>query len=87
GPPIYRDIKISVAPETPAPPAIADLLKSVDSEEVRQYCQEKGWIIPVTECQTERHLSRALTILQAVSTFVAVAGCIYIVYKLFAGFQ
>nr|UXB54273.1 polyprotein [Enterovirus J] len=87
GPPVYRDLKISVAPETPAPPAIADLLRSVDSEEVRQYCQEKGWIIPVTECQTERHLSRALTILQAVSTFVAVAGCIYIVYKLFAGFQ
>ncbi|AAL69622.2 polyprotein [enterovirus A125] len=87
GPPIFKDIKISVAEEVPPPPAIADLLKSVDSEEVREYCTHKGWIVPVQVTDIEKHLNRAMTILQAVSTFVAVAGCVFVVYKLFAGFQ
>nr|WRK24365.1 polyprotein [Coxsackievirus B1] len=89
GPPIYREIKISVAPETPPPPAIADLLKSVDSEAVREYCKEKGWLVPEVNSilQIEKHVSRAFICLQAITTFVSVAGIIYIIYKLFAGFQ
>ncbi|ABK41189.1 polyprotein [Enterovirus B100] len=89
GPPVYREIKISVAPETPPPPAIADLLKSVDSEAVREYCKEKGWLVPETNStlQIEKHVSRAFICLQALTTFVSVAGIIYIIYKLFAGFQ
>nr|AXG50466.1 polyprotein [enterovirus B79] len=89
GPPVYREIKISVAPETPPPPAIADLLKSVDSEAVREYCKEKGWLVPEVNStlQIEKHVSRAFICLQALTTFVSVAGIIYIVYKLFAGFQ
>nr|QQL13720.1 polyprotein [Coxsackievirus B3] len=89
GPPVYREIKISVAPETPPPPAIADLLKSVDSEAVREYCKEKGWLVLETNStlQIEKHVSRAFICLQALSTFVSVAGIIYIIYKLFAGFQ
>nr|QDI78387.1 polyprotein [Echovirus E25] len=89
GPPIYREIKISVAPETPPPPAIADLLKSVDSEAVREYCKEKGWLVPENNStlQIEKHVSRVFICLQALTTFVSVAGIIYIIYKLFAGFQ
>nr|ANQ31696.1 polyprotein [Echovirus E30] len=89
GPPIYREIKISVAPETPPPPAIADLLKSVDSEAVREYCKEKGWLVPEinSTLRIEKHVSRAFICLQALTTFVSVAGIIYIIYKLFAGFQ
>ncbi len=89
GPPIYKEIKISVAPETPPPPAIADLLKSVDSEAVRDYCKEKGWLVPEvnSSLQIEKHVSRAFICLQALTTFVSVAGIIYIIYKLFAGFQ
>lgn len=89
GPPVYREIKISVAPETPPPPAIADLLKSVDSEAVREYCKEKGWLVPEVNStlQIEKHVSRAFICLQALTTFVSVAGIIYIIYKLFAGFQ
>ncbi|AHY21611.1 polyprotein [Enterovirus sp.] len=89
GPPVYKEIKISVAPETPPPPAIADLLKSVDSEELREYCKGKGWIIPeqASSLITEKHINRAFICLQALTTFVSVAGIIYIIYKLFAGFQ
>lgn len=89
GPPVYREIKISVAPETPPPPAIADLLKSVDSEAVRDYCKEKGWLVPEVNStlRIEKHVSRAFICLQALTTFVSVAGIIYIIYKLFAGFQ
>nr|SPS68035.1 polyprotein [Echovirus E1] len=89
GPPVYREIKISVAPETPPPPAIADLLRSVDSEAVREYCKEKGWLVPEinSTLQIEKHVSRAFICLQALTTFVSVAGIIYIIYKLFAGFQ
>nr|AWX63812.1 polyprotein [Echovirus E12] len=89
GPPVYREIKISVAPEIPPPPAIADLLKSVDSEAVREYCKERGWLVPEinSTLQIEKHVSRAFICLQALTTFVSVAGIIYIIYKLFAGFQ
>nr|AGC54436.1 polyprotein [Coxsackievirus B1] len=89
GPPVYREIKISVAPEIPPPPAIADLLKSVDSEVVREYCKERGWLVPEinSTLQIEKHVSRAFICLQALTTFVSVAGIIYIIYKLFAGFQ
>nr|ABV69574.1 polyprotein [Swine vesicular disease virus] len=89
GPPVYREIKISVAPEVPPPPAVADLLKAVDSEAVREYCKEKGWLIPEVDStlQIEKHVSRAFICLQALTTFVSVAGIIYIIYKLFAGFQ
>lgn len=89
GPPVYREIKISVAAETPPPPAIADLLKSVDNEAVREYCKEKGWLVPEinSTLQIEKHVSRAFICLQALTTFVSVAGIIYIIYKLFAGFQ
>ncbi|AAX47038.1 polyprotein [Enterovirus B77] len=89
GPPVYREIKISVSPEIPPPPAIADLLKSVDSEAVREYCKERGWLVPEVNStlQIEKHVSRAFICLQAVTTFVSVAGIIYIIYKLFAGFQ
>nr|WHA31333.1 polyprotein [Coxsackievirus B1] len=89
GPPVYKEIRISVAPEIPPPPAIADLLKSVDSEAVREYCKERGWLVPEinSTLQIEKHVSRAFICLQALTTFVSVAGIIYIIYKLFAGFQ
>nr|6Q68_B Chain B, Genome polyprotein [Enterovirus F]6Q68_D Chain D, Genome polyprotein [Enterovirus F] len=45
---------------TPAPPAIADLLASVDSEEVRDYCRTKGWIVQekITKESLERNVNR-----------------------------
>nr|AJC11328.1 polyprotein [Coxsackievirus A8] len=86
GPPKFRPIRISLE-ETPAPDAISDLLTSVDSEEVRQYCRDQGWIIPETPTNVERHLNRAVLIMQSIATVVAVVSLVYVIYKLFAGFQ
>nr|NP_740419.1 protein 3A [Enterovirus D] len=89
GPPTFKEIKISVTPETPAPDAINDLLRSIDSQEVRDYCQKKGWIVmhPPTELVVDKHISRAFIALQAITTFVSIAGVVYVIYKLFAGIQ
>lgn len=89
GPPVFKPLKISVDPETPAPPAIADLLASVDSEEVREYCKKKGWIveIPVTATTLERNVSIATTILSSLALLASVITLVYMVYRLFAGYQ
>nr|AFD23328.1 polyprotein [Coxsackievirus A16] len=86
GPPKFRPIRINLE-EKPAPDAISDLLASVDSEEVRQYCREQGWIIPETSTNVERHLNRAVLVMQSIATVVAVVSLVYVIYKLFAGFQ
>nr|ANV28237.1 polyprotein [Poliovirus 1] len=87
GPLQYKDLKIDIK-TSPPPECISDLLQAVDSQEVRDYCEKKGWIINITsQVQTERNINRAMTILQAVTTFAAVAGVVYVMYKLFAGHQ
>nr|AAG27166.2 precursor polyprotein [Poliovirus 1] len=87
GPLQYKDLKIDIK-TTPPPECINDLLQAVDSQEVRDYCERKGWIVDITnQVQTERNINRAMTILQAVTTFAAVAGVVYVMYKLFAGHQ
>nr|WBV79883.1 polyprotein [Poliovirus 1] len=87
GPLQYKDLKIDVK-TSPPPECINDLLQAVDSQEVRDYCEKKGWIVNITsQVQTERNINRAMTILQAVTTFAAVAGVVYVMYKLFAGHQ
>nr|ANV28232.1 polyprotein [Poliovirus 1] len=87
GPLQYKDLKIDIK-TTPPPECINDLLQAVDSQEVRDYCEKKGWIVNITsQVQTERNINRAMTILQAVTTFAAVAGVVYVMYKLFAGQQ
>nr|ULF99594.1 MAG: polyprotein [Enterovirus sp.] len=89
GPPIFKPLKISVDPETPPPPAIADLLASVDSEEVREYCRQKGWLVevPVTAAMLERNVSLATTILSSLALLASALTLVYLVYRLFAGFQ
>nr|UAJ21489.1 polyprotein [Porcine enterovirus G]UAJ21490.1 polyprotein [Porcine enterovirus G] len=89
GPPQFKPLKISVDPETPAPPAITDLLASVDSEEVREYCKKKGWIveIPVTATTLERNVNIATTILSSLVLLTSVITLVYLVYRLFAGYQ
>lgn len=89
GPPAFKPLKISVDPETPAPPAIADLLASVDSEEVREYCKKKGWIVevPVDERRLERNVNMAATILSSLVLLTSVITLVYLVYRLFAGTQ
>nr|BBC70726.1 poriprotein [Enterovirus G] len=89
GPPTFKPLKISVDPETPAPPAIADLLASVDSEEVREYCKKKGWIveIPVDERKLERNVNMAATVLSSLVLLTSVITLVYLVYRLFAGTQ
>nr|BBC70787.1 polyprotein [Enterovirus G] len=89
GPPQFKPLKISVDPETPAPPAIADLLASVDSEEVREYCKKKGWIVevPVTATTLERNVNIASTVLSSLVLLTSVLTLVYLVYRLFAGFQ
>ena len=88
GPIEFKDLKIDVV-STPPPSAISDLLKSVDNQEVRDYCKQQGWVveIPSNSVTIERHISRATSVLQSLSTFAVVAGMVYVVYKLFAGFQ
>nr|UXG07093.1 polyprotein [Enterovirus G] len=89
GPPTFKPLKISVDPDTPAPPAIADLLASVDSEEVREYCKKKGWIVevPVDERKLERNVNMAATILSSLVLLTSVITLVYLVYRLFAGTQ
>nr|BCD33953.1 polyprotein [Enterovirus G] len=89
GPPTFKPLKISIDPETPAPPAIADLLASVDSEEVREYCKKKGWIveIPVDERKLERNVNMAATVLSSLVLLTSVITLVYLVYRLFAGTQ
>ncbi|BAW98044.1 polyprotein [Enterovirus AN12] len=89
GPPEFRPLRIDVSEETPAPPAIADLLASVDSEDVREYCRQKGWIVQerITKESLERNVSRALIVLQSATLIATICGVIYVVYKLFAGLQ
>nr|YP_009249470.1 3A [Enterovirus SEV-gx] len=88
GPPTFTDLKIDII-ETPPPPAIADLLQATDSEEIRAYCAGKGWICNVepNEIRFERNLSKAMIVFQTLTTAVCVVGAIWVVYKLFAGFQ
>nr|AGS09871.1 polyprotein [Poliovirus 1] len=87
GPIQYRDLKIDIK-TTPPPECINDLLQAVDSQEVREYCEKKGWLVNISsQVQLERNINRAMTILQAVTTFAAVAGVVYVMYKLFAGHQ
>nr|CAD23059.1 polyprotein [Poliovirus 1] len=87
GPLQYKDLKIDIK-TSPPPECINDLLQAVDSQEVRDYCEKKGWIVNITsQVQAERNINRAMTILQAVTTFAAVAGVVYVMYKLFAGHQ
>nr|WJK44427.1 polyprotein [Coxsackievirus A5] len=86
GPPKFRPVRISLE-EKPAPDAISDLLASVDSEEVRQYCRDQGWIVPEIPTNVERHLNRAVLVMQSIATVVAVVSLVYVIYKLFAGFQ
>nr|AGS09864.1 polyprotein [Poliovirus 1] len=87
GPLQYKDLKIDIK-TTPPPECINDLLQAVDSQEVRDYCEKKGWLVNISsQVQLERNINRAMTILQAVTTFAAVAGVVYVMYKLFAGHQ
>nr|AAG27151.2 precursor polyprotein [Poliovirus 1] len=87
GPIQYKDLKIDIK-TTPPPECINDLLQAVDSQEVRDYCEKKGWLVNISsQVQLERNINRAMTILQAVTTFAAVAGVVYVMYKLFAGHQ
>nr|BAW98047.1 polyprotein [Enterovirus F] len=89
GPPEFKPLRIDVSEETPAPPAIADLLASVDSEDVREYCRQKGWIVQekITKESLERNVNRALIVLQSATLIATICGVIYVVYKLFAGLQ
>ncbi|AAL69636.2 polyprotein [enterovirus A124] len=86
GPPKFKPIRIELQ-ETPAPDAISDLLASVDNEEVRQYCREKGWIIQDKPTNIEHHLNRAVLVVQSIATIVAVVSLVYVIYRIFAGFQ
>nr|QMS47692.1 polyprotein [Enterovirus C] len=87
GPVQYKDLRIDIK-TTPPPECISDLLQAVDSQEVRDYCEKKGWLVNISsQVQLERNINRAMTILQAVTTFAAVAGVVYVMYKLFAGQQ
>nr|WAB71078.1 polyprotein [Coxsackievirus A13] len=87
GPIQYKDLKIDIK-SSPPPECINDLLQSVDSQEVRDYCEKKGWIVNISSDVTvERNLNRAMTILQALTTFAAVASVVYVMYRLFAGQQ
>nr|ULF99588.1 MAG: polyprotein [Enterovirus sp.] len=89
GPPQFRPLKISVDPETPPPPAIADLLASVDSEQVREYCKQKGWIVevPITAMTLEKNVSIAATVMSSLILLTSVITLVYLVYRLFAGYQ
>ncbi|ACK37425.1 polyprotein [rhinovirus B92] len=84
--PVYKDLEIDVC-NTPAPECINDLLKSVDSEEVREYCKKKNWIIPQIPTNIERAVNQASMIINTILMFVSTLGIVYVIYKLFAQTQ
>nr|6HLV_B Chain B, 3A protein [Human poliovirus 1 Mahoney] len=58
GPLQYKDLKIDIK-TSPPPECINDALQAVDSQEVRDYCEKKGWIVNITsQVQTERNINR-----------------------------
>lgn len=84
--PVYKDLEIDVC-NTPAPECINDLLRSVDSEEVRDYCKKKNWIIPQIPTNIERAVNQASMIINTILMFVSTLGIVYVIYKLFAQTQ
>ncbi|ABF51181.1 polyprotein [rhinovirus B35] len=84
--PVYKDLEIDVC-NTPPPECINDLLKSVDSEEVRDYCKKKNWIIPQIPTNIERAVNQASMIINTILMFVSTLGIVYVIYKLFAQTQ
>ncbi|ACK37386.1 polyprotein [rhinovirus B42] len=84
--PTYKDLHIDVT-TTPPPECIVDLLKSVDNEEVRQYCQEKRWLIPEIPTNVERAVNQATNLINTILMFITTLGIIYMIYKLFAQTQ
>lgn len=84
--PVYKDLEIDVC-NTPPPECISDLLKSVDSEEVREYCKKKKWIIPQIPTNIERAVNQASMIINTILMFVSTLGIVYVIYKLFAQTQ
>nr|ADV57354.1 polyprotein [rhinovirus B100] len=84
--PVYKDLEIDVC-NTPAPECINDLLRSVDSEEIRDYCKKKNWIIPQIPTNIERAVNQASMIINTILMFVSTLGIVYVIYKLFAQTQ
>nr|ANI70115.1 polyprotein [Rhinovirus B]QED08813.1 polyprotein [Rhinovirus B] len=84
--PVYRDLEIDVC-NKPPPECISDLLKSVDSEELRDYCKKKNWIIPQVPTNIERAMNQASMIINTILMFVSTLGIVYVIYKLFAQTQ
>nr|UFT26758.1 polyprotein [rhinovirus B6] len=84
--PVYKDLEIDIC-NTPPPECINDLLKSVDSEEVREYCKKKKWIIPQIPTNIERAMNQASMIINTILMFVSTLGIVYVIYKLFAQTQ
>nr|UFT26789.1 polyprotein [rhinovirus A1B] len=72
--------------DAPPPPAIADLLQSVRTPEVIKYCQDNKWIVPA-ECQIERDLNIANSIITIIANIISIAGIIFVIYKLFCTLQ
>nr|AEP69145.1 polyprotein [Rhinovirus A] len=75
-----------ISMDKPPPPAITDLLRSVRTPEVIKYCQDNKWIVPA-DCQIERDLNIANSIITIIANIISIAGIIYIIYKLFCSLQ
>lgn len=84
--PVYKDLSIDVH-DKPPPECIVDLLKSVDCEEVRQYCKEKKWLIPEIPTNVERAVNQATSLINTILMFITTMGIIYMIYKMFAQMQ
>uniref|UniRef100_A0AAU7E2I9 Genome polyprotein n=1 Tax=Rousettus bat picornavirus TaxID=3141905 RepID=A0AAU7E2I9_9VIRU len=77
----------------PMPAEISDLLRALPKQEIIEYCETKGWIVPAehyierTKADVEnwiKYLSYSLSILSSV---LAVGGFIYMLYRIFASQQ
>nr|UBI50742.1 polyprotein [rhinovirus B27] len=84
--PVYKDMTIDVY-DKPPPDCIVDLLKSVDSEEVRQYCREKKWLIPEIPTNIDRAVNQATSLINTILMFITTMGIVYMIYKMFAQTQ
>ncbi|ACK37411.1 polyprotein [rhinovirus B79] len=84
--PVYKDLEIDIC-NTPPPECINDLLKSVDSEEIREYCKKKNWTIPQIPTNIDRAMNQASMIINTILMFVSTLGIVYVIYKLFAQTQ
>ncbi|APA29023.1 polyprotein [enterovirus K2] len=85
----FDDCECEISLDKPAPECIQDLLSATRSEEVREYCKSKGWIVEerVSKERIVRETMLASSIIQSCAAVIALCSAIYVCFKLYYTIQ